>query len=348
MPSGQPYNGQHVPSQIPPQLPSASAQYPQYGNPNPYADANANAHYQNQQHHQYVQPGAYTRQPVHQPVHQPVQQPVRQFYAPQLPQQFARYDGSHDRPPPPRPPPPPAAPPIEFVNPSFLQQTPVSAPSYQLLPPKTQPPISQPPSQPMPRPLPQPVSQHPSQPVPQARYNQVPSPVVPAPPLLPPAQHHSGRSSVGGSPQLGTRRPGSQDSRMKSSSPAISKKPGSVGSVTKSPSVSHASVQVDTLSLLVCVAEDCFSKARASVRDVGKSLQSEHVQQYHKLIATGLGCLDVVMQSSKISPRFEARIRLRYASVLVEETINYMEAETTLMKGISLCERVRHHHSSHC
>lgn len=127
---------------------------------------------------------------------------------------------------------------------------------------------------------------------------------------------------------------------MKPASPAVSKKPGSVGSVTKSPSVSHASVQVDTLSLLICVAEDCFSKARASVRDVGKALQPEPVKEYHKLVATGLGCLDVAMQSSKIWPRLEARIRLRYASVLVEETTNYMEAETTLTKGISLCERV--------
>lgn len=128
---------------------------------------------------------------------------------------------------------------------------------------------------------------------------------------------------------------------MKSASPAVPKKPGTASSVTKSPSVSHSSVQVDTLSLLICVAEDCFSKARACVRDVGKSLQPEAVKEYHKLIATGLGCLDVAIQSNKILPRLEARIRLRYASVLVEETTNYMEAETALMKGISLCERVR-------
>ena len=128
---------------------------------------------------------------------------------------------------------------------------------------------------------------------------------------------------------------------MKSGSPAISKKTGSVGSVARSPSVSHAPVQVDTLSLLVRVAEDCFAKARASARDVGKTLQPEAVKEYHKLVATGLGCLDVAMQASKIPPRLEARIRLRYANLPAEETTNYMEAETTLMKGISLCERVR-------
>jgi hypothetical protein len=153
---------------------------------------------------------------------------------------------------------------------------------------------------------------------------------------------------VGNSPQFETKRPGSQDSRIKSASPAFPKKPGSASSVTKSPSVSHASVQIDTLSLLICVAEDCFSKARACVRDVGKSLQPEIVKEYHKLIATGLGCLDVAMQSNKIWPRLEARIRLRYANILVEETTNYMEAETTLMKGISLCERVRHDSNSLC
>ncbi|OIW29773.1 hypothetical protein CONLIGDRAFT_654231 [Coniochaeta ligniaria NRRL 30616] len=283
IPSGQAYNGQHVQPQITPQLPST--QFPQYGSP--YTDANATAHYQNQQ-HQYVQPGAYTQQPVQ----QPLQQPVQQYYAPQPPQQqYTTYDGSYDRPP------PPTAPPVEFVNPSFLQQMPISAlPYQQSLPPKTQP-ISQP--------------------------------------------HRSGRGSMGNSPQVETRRPGFQGSRMKSASPALPKKQGSVSSVTKSPSVSHASVQVDTLSLLICVAEDCFAKARACVRDVGKSLNPDTVKEYHKLIATGLGCLDVAMQSNKIWPRLEARIRLRYASILVEETTNYMEAETTLMKGINLCERHR-------
>lgn len=118
------------------------------------------------------------------------------------------------------------------------------------------------------------------------------------------------------------------------------KKQGSAGSVTKSPSVSHASVQLDTLSLLICVAEDCFKKGREHVQAIGKALHPSSVKEYHKLIATGLGCLEMAMQSNKAWPRLEARIRLRYASVLVEETTNYMEAETALLKGIGLCERV--------
>jgi hypothetical protein len=37
----------------------------------------------------------------------------------------------------------------------------------------------------------------------------------------------------------------------------------------------------------------------------------------------------------------EAKVRLRYAGVLFEETENYMEAETALSQGIILCEQVR-------
>lgn len=58
------------------------------------------------------------------------------------------------------------------------------------------------------------------------------------------------------------------------------------------------------------------------------------------MVATGLGCLEVVLGSHKLAPRVEARLQLRYASILAEETNNVMEAETALTKGITLCERV--------
>lgn len=316
MPSGQAYNGQHGQPQIPPQLPAS--QYPQYGNP--YTDANANAHYPNQQQN-YVQPGAYTQQPAQQP-----------YYAPQPSPQFVSYDGSYE------PSPQPQAPPVEFVNPSFLQQTPITTSSYHPLPQTAFQPVPQPISRPESQPVTQPYNQSLSP----VLSHQIPQPVAAPPPLIPSAQQLSRIGSMGKSPKIETKRAASQASGMRTESPALSKKRLSVGSVSKSPSVSNASVPVDTLSLLVCVAEDCFSKARASVRDVGKSLQPEVVKEYHKLIATGLGCLEVAMQSNKSWPRLEARIRLRYANILVEETTNYMEAETALMRGISLCERVCH------
>lgn len=58
-------------------------------------------------------------------------------------------------------------------------------------------------------------------------------------------------------------------------------------------------------------------------------------------MATGLQCLAVALQNNKIQPRLEARVRLRYAKMLMEETQNHMDAETTLLKGISLCDKHR-------
>ena len=70
------------------------------------------------------------------------------------------------------------------------------------------------------------------------------------------------------------------------------------------------------------------------------SLSPEMVEEYHKLIATGLGCLETALGCNRLAPRVEARLQLRYANILCEETTNIMEAETALTKGIALCEKV--------
>ncbi|KAK6856042.1 mitochondrial membrane protein [Apiospora arundinis] len=113
----------------------------------------------------------------------------------------------------------------------------------------------------------------------------------------------------------------------------------SVGS-TRSPAPGLLPHQ-DTNSLLVCVAEDMFSAARKGVLHVADSLDSQAVQEYQKLMATGLGCLELVLNSNRLAPRLEARLQLRYASVLCEETNNIMEAETALAKGMALCDKYR-------
>lgn len=71
-------------------------------------------------------------------------------------------------------------------------------------------------------------------------------------------------------------------------------------------------------------------------------MESGVVAQYQKLIATGLGCLEAALAGGRLEPRLEAKMRLRYAGVLLEETENMMEAETVLSKGITLCEQVEH------
>ncbi|KAI1452926.1 cohesin loading factor-domain-containing protein [Annulohypoxylon moriforme] len=125
----------------------------------------------------------------------------------------------------------------------------------------------------------------------------------------------------------------------------------STHSVARSPSVSSARSpaptpgllphHADTNSLLICLAEEFFTKARGESISIVESVDSQSLHEYQKLVATGLGCLEVVLDSPKLAPRLEAQVRFRYASILCEETNNVMEAETALTKGITLCERNR-------
>lgn len=104
----------------------------------------------------------------------------------------------------------------------------------------------------------------------------------------------------------------------------------------------------DTPAVLTCVADDCFQTAHAAVQDIATSLDKQRVDEYYKLIATGLGCLDAALNLNKLAPRAEANIRLRYATALSEETDNLMEAETALTKGIAVCEKNRFTDLKYC
>lgn len=120
---------------------------------------------------------------------------------------------------------------------------------------------------------------------------------------------------------------------------------------TKSPSMPHAQTPTshfDTPAVLTCVADDCFQTAHAAVQDIATSLDKQRVDEYYKLIATGLGCLDAALNLNKLAPRAEANIRLRYATALSEETDNLMEAETALTKGIAVCEKNRFTDLKYC
>ena len=96
----------------------------------------------------------------------------------------------------------------------------------------------------------------------------------------------------------------------------------------------------DSAALLVCVADECFFKAREAVEEVALSGNVDSTAEYHKLLATGLSCLEAAIQTNTLSPRAEAIIKLRYGSMLCEETDNIMEAETMLISAIALCEKV--------
>lgn len=97
---------------------------------------------------------------------------------------------------------------------------------------------------------------------------------------------------------------------------------------------------VDTPTLLIVLAEEYFAAAHKIGSSVARAMAEDLVDEYQKLIATGLGCLEATFKKIRLAPRLEAKVRLRYAGVLFEETENYMEAETALSQGIILCEQV--------
>ncbi|KAI5367974.1 Putative chromatid cohesion factor MAU2 [Septoria linicola] len=103
------------------------------------------------------------------------------------------------------------------------------------------------------------------------------------------------------------------------------------------------STSIDYRSALLALSDDYISAAYSMTGSLATlEVPEELLDRYQNLLSTGLGCLDSVLKNYRISdPRQEARVRLRYASLLYEETENLTEAEECLSKGISLCERAR-------
>ncbi|KAI1733715.1 cohesin loading factor-domain-containing protein [Xylaria scruposa] len=194
------------------------------------------------------------------------------------------------------------------------------------------------------------VPQHVNSPVPvhspQLHHQHVNSPIMPHSPHITPHAISNGQHRT---PNANARI--EQAARVSASprltSQAITRSP-SVSS-TRSPALAPALIpHQDTTSLLICMAEDYFTKAKRGVRDVARILDERSVHEYQKLIATGLACLEVAIAGNKLAPRLEALARLRYANILCTETNNVMEAETALTKGISLCERNRFTDLKYC
>lgn len=99
---------------------------------------------------------------------------------------------------------------------------------------------------------------------------------------------------------------------------------------------------MDFQLLLLSMADEYFAAAygRGSSTDIIR--REAETQEYYKLIATGLGCLEALLKHYKLAPEREAIVRLRYATVLYEETENTMEAEEALSKGILICDRYKY------
>ncbi|KAI1914052.1 hypothetical protein LOZ61_002471 [Ophidiomyces ophidiicola] len=110
------------------------------------------------------------------------------------------------------------------------------------------------------------------------------------------------------------------------------------------PSTPHSKCEkqpIDYQILLLSLADEYLDAAHSQGTILAASHQEADVEQYYKLVATGLCCIEAVMKNWRLQPRTEALLRLRYARILFEETNNDLEAETALSKGIDLCERNR-------
>jgi len=103
----------------------------------------------------------------------------------------------------------------------------------------------------------------------------------------------------------------------------------------------RAEPPIDYQLLLMSIAEEYFAAAYGYGSMAAIVQREANMQEYYKLLATGLGCLEALLNHFKMLPETEAIVRLRYATILYEETENTMEAEEALSKGVSLCDRHR-------
>lgn len=93
--------------------------------------------------------------------------------------------------------------------------------------------------------------------------------------------------------------------------------------------------------MLLSAADEYIDAARRMGSLVVREKREADLRQYHKLMATAMGCMDAVLKDFSMLPRDEAKVRLRYASLLVEETDNTSDIDEILSKQISLCGRCR-------
>ena len=120
--------------------------------------------------------------------------------------------------------------------------------------------------------------------------------------------------------------------------PSLSQSHASAKPVTK-PQPQHDEPPLDYQLLLLSLADEYLAAAHSHSVLVALAKREASTDQYYKLVATALGCIESVLQNWRLQPLKEAQIRLRYAQILFEETENDLDAETTLSKGIDICGR---------
>ncbi|KAH7411912.1 cohesin loading factor-domain-containing protein [Phaeosphaeria sp. MPI-PUGE-AT-0046c] len=97
----------------------------------------------------------------------------------------------------------------------------------------------------------------------------------------------------------------------------------------------------DLSVMLLSAADEYIAAARSMTTLIVRHRRQADIDYRHKLMATGLGCMDTVMRDFNLLPRDEAKLRLTYASLLVAETDNPTDIDDVLAKQIALCGRCR-------
>ncbi|KAJ4335964.1 hypothetical protein N0V95_008743 [Ascochyta clinopodiicola] len=177
----------------------------------------------------------------------------------------------------------------------------------------------------------QPPQQHQQPPQQQSQYRQAPPPQARPQPQVMITQRAPNPMSY---PQMSNPQMSNpQMSNPQMSSPQLS-----------SPNIRqvHMPIQrtTDLSVMLLSAADEYIAAARGMGSAIARQKNDGDIQQYYKLMSTAMGCMDTVLRNYNMQPRDEAKLRLRYASLLIEETDN-TEIDEILSKGISLCARCR-------
>ena len=100
---------------------------------------------------------------------------------------------------------------------------------------------------------------------------------------------------------------------------------------------------VDYQAVLLSLADEYVASAYGmSISIAAGNVSEEQHNIYCTLMSSAMACLESVLNNYRqIDPRKEARIRLRLASLMLDECENDEEAEAIIGKGIALCERSR-------
>ncbi|KAK6404412.1 hypothetical protein LTR81_020734 [Elasticomyces elasticus] len=244
-------------------------------------------------------------------------------------------------------------------------QIPCSRPTYtQTVDPQTQHRTAAPSQQPAPAAARLPYHSSPARP--QERAHHTSRPVQPSPAVLAPQQRTVAhvqipvqRNAVAPAstsmPRPAKKRRSNEGEAVPVCDPAIPQKPSAAGrvkresvdsdtiAVASKPQPPGSPAYVDYQSSLLALADEYVTAAYQLSSTIASSgFQNEEVEQYHLFIATAMGCLESVLRNYRQpNARAEARIRLRLATLLHEETENSEQAEEVLTKGITLCERSR-------